>query len=72
MPGSANSLAAWSHGNLKGKVTSAQRGMTFISEAPTSSEEAKATAAEILLKLRELRSHLNEECVYPETLKRDA
>jgi hypothetical protein len=69
MSRSANSRAAWTHGGLIGKVLSAQRGMTAIEQAPTASEVARLAATDIILQLAELKTHLDDECVYPEPLK---
>ena len=71
MKRSANSIAAWTHGNLRGKVIAAQRGMTAIDESETASDAAKSVAADVLQLLHELHEHLDKECVYPEPLKDD-
>lgn len=71
MKRSANSIAAWTHGNLRGKVIAAQRGMTMIEEAATASTTAKSVAADVLKLLHELDDQLDKECVYPEPLKDD-
>lgn len=69
MKRSANSIAAWTHGNLRGKVIAAQRGMTLIEEAETTSASAKSVAADVLQLLHELHEQLDKECIYPEPLK---
>jgi len=69
MKRSANSIAAWTHGNLRGKVIAAQRGMTSIEEAGTPSDAAKSVAADVLQLLHQLHDQLNKECIYPEPMK---